>query len=162
VRTDRNRISPRFCPLLAYVDFAACSSLYTAIAIEQEKPTSAQRFVAMWPRLTAAGVDPYTAATEAQFDALLKPVFARAFAARAPKLPTPHSLRVVGLIWHLRCQVPQERTKLCGRWLGLNLKSWSKYARGGEQAAEQYRRQKKMDPMYCFWCAHDSFIGYIE
>lgn len=88
-------------------------------------------------------------------------MLARAFSHMAPNLPTPHSLRVVGLIWYLRCQVHAERAKLGGRWLGLNLKSWNKYARGGEQAAEKYRRAHKIDPVFSFWCARDSFVGYV-
>ena len=163
VRTDRNRISPMFDPVQSYVDFAACCTLADAIAFEQSRPLGEQRYVALFPSYTCdGGVDPYTPASETLVEKLLAPVFARAFAHMAPHLPTPHSLRVVGLIWYLRCLVSQDRSKLCGRWLGLNLKSWSKYARGGEEAAEPFKRAGKLDPIFSFWCARDSFVGYVQ
>lgn len=164
VRTDSNPISPHYCPLIAYVDFASCSTLALALMQEQQKPLAERRYVALFPALTSHGIDPYSPASEGLIERLLKPVFQRAFPHLAPLYPTCHSLRVVGLIWYLRCQVPQQRSKLAGRWLGLNLKSWSAYARGGEAAAEKYRRpgRSQIDPVFMFWRASDSFVGYVE
>ena len=161
VRTDRNRVSPAFCPVHNYTEFAVCSGLSLAIAAEQMKPAAERGYVPMWPALTADGIDPYTAGTEDLFDRLITPVLQHAFADKA-RLPTPHSLRVAGLIWYLRCMVAQERSKLAGRWMGRNLKSWDKYARGGEEKAEYYRRSGRIDPVFMFWCARDSFVAYIE
>jgi hypothetical protein len=155
-----------FCPLHAYTEFAACSGLAVAIAQEQAKPTPDREYVAMWPRYSRdQGVDPFHAATEDQHDRLLGPVLRATYKLNpqlAKKCPTGHSLRVVGLIWYLRCQVVQHKAKLSGRWLGLNLKSWDKYVRGGEEKAEEYRRAQKVDPVFMFWCARDSFVGFVN
>lgn len=162
LRTVRNMISPLYCPMLAYMDFAASCSLTFAIAIEQKKPLGQRYFVAMFPMLSGKGVDPYTPATVTMMDSLIGPVLRDAFPQLAPNIPTPHSLRVVGLIWYLRCQIPEERSKKAGRWMGLNLKSWSKYTRGGSEEAAKWRAKQQLDPVFYFWCAQDSFVGFVR
>ena len=162
VRTDRNPISTHYCPMHAWLDFAACSGLRVAIANEQAMTVDQQRYVAMFPALGDNCIDPYVSISEDQIDKLIEPVLQQAFASMAPEFPTPHSLRSVGLIWYLRCHVPFNRSKLAGRWLGMNTKHMDKYVRGGEEIAEKYNRAQKIDPVFMFWCARDSFVGYVH
>ena len=162
LRTTRNLISPLYCPMLAYLDFAASTSLTYAIALEQGKPQGERTFVAMFPALTAGGIDPSTPATCNMMDSLLLPVLRDAFPQMAPNIPTPHSLRAVGLIWYLRCQIAEKRSQLAGRWLAKNANSWGKYVRGGSEEAAKWRAKNQLDPVYYFWCATDSFVAYIQ
>lgn len=83
------------------------------------------------------------------------------FETSVKRCPTPHALRAVGLIWALRCFCDEHRAKLCGAWLGLNAKHFTKYIRGGCEKREFYSRQGKPDPIFVFWRFTDNFVCFV-
>jgi hypothetical protein len=123
---------------------------------------SERRFVPIFPKFAKdGGFSHFSALTEDFLQERVTHVLRRAFPEMAPIPPTPHSLRVVALIWALRCMLQQHRSKLCGRWFGENNKSWAKYARAGEDFVEQYYRKGKLDPVLRFWRFTDNYVGEI-
>ena len=160
VRCDRNMISPFYCGVHAYMEFACASGLGEVIALEQSKPGPDRAYVPLFPWYHANGFDFYRPVEETMLDTLLNPVLNMAFPEFAIPI-TPHSMRVVACIWHLRCCIEEHRTRLGGRWLGMNLQAWERYARGGSDAAEVFRRKGVIDPIFMFWCASDSFVAFV-
>ena len=160
VRCDRNLISPKYCPVHAYTEFACTSGLGHVLYMEQQKPGPERGYVAMFPYFTKHEFDFYRPCTESMLDDILKPLLQRAFPDSAVPI-VPHSIRVVACIWHLRCRIEEHRVRLGGRWLGANLKAWERYARGGSEVAESFRRKGVVDPVFMFWCATDSFVAFV-
>ena len=160
VRVDYNPLSSFFCPLRAYIDFCAVSGHGGVIQAEQNKPViSERRFVPLFPAFSrAGGFTHYLAPTVSFLGNYVSLVLHAAFSEMAPRPPTPHSLRVVALIWALRCHCSEWKSKKCGRWFGENLKSWEKYARSGEKYVEEYFRKGLLDPIFKFWRFTDCFV----
>ena len=161
VRTDYNPISPDFCPMTGYLEFCAVTGLGNVINRENAKPMADRKYVPMWPAVVDGSFALYEPIDVVSIKNMLQPALDSAFAELDP-VPTPHSLRAVGLVWFLRCQVPAIRAKLAGRWLGKNAVNFDKYVRGGEVEAERYRRRQQIDPIFSFWCAKDNFVEYVN
>merc|ERR1711904_637975 len=111
----------------------------------------------MFPSFDGAGFDHYRAPTVKFLETHVTSILKISFSSMAPKYPTPHSIRVVALIWALRCHLTEWRSKKCGRWFGESNQCWSKYARSGETYVEKYYRKGKLDPVFKFWRYTDCF-----